>query len=114
MSLRPRSFSGLILACFAGGSAVPLIVPLIYGAASINQFSKQGAADGLYQVEQIDRYSKILVNQMEKMDDATSSCRAILNDASVLDGYYQSRKQVSRGVGGPFRPAADQKPNDSS
>jgi two-component system, NtrC family, sensor histidine kinase GlrK len=88
--LRPRSFSGLILACLML-VAVPLIVPILYGAGSITQFSRQ-SRDIVYQAEQIARYSKVLTNETERMEHGVGLAR-ILNDASVLETYFQSRNR---------------------
>jgi two-component system sensor histidine kinase GlrK len=95
--LRPRSFSGLILACLLL-VAVPLIVPILYGAGSINEFSHQ-SREIVYQAEQTARYSKILTNQLEKMEHAVRLAR-ILNDDSLLDTYLQSRKRFREALAG--------------
>lgn len=86
--LRPRSFSGLILACLLL-VAVPLVAPVLYGAESITRLATESRAI-VSQAEQIGRYSRILVNQLEKMEHGVRLSR-ILNDASLLDGYFQSR-----------------------
>ncbi|MDE2118274.1 MAG: HAMP domain-containing histidine kinase, partial [Betaproteobacteria bacterium] len=77
---------------------MPLTVPLIYGAKSINQLSKQ-VRQMVHQVKQIERYSKILVSQLEKMEHSVKLSH-ILNDASVLDGYYQSRSKFREALAG--------------
>ncbi len=87
---RPRSFSGLILACLLL-VVVPLIVPILYGAGSISQFASQ-SREIVYQAEQTARYGKVLANQLERMDHSVRLAR-ILNDATVLDSYQQSRRQ---------------------
>lgn len=88
--LRPRSFSGLILACLML-VAVPLIVPILYGAGSITRFSSQ-SRDIVSQAEQTARYSKALANELDKMEHSLGLAR-ILNDASVLDPYFQSHNR---------------------
>jgi two-component system sensor histidine kinase GlrK len=86
-SLRPKSFSGLILACqlFV---AIPLLVPLFYSAESINHLSNQGRLT-VYQAEQTERYSKVLTDQLEKMERSIK-LSSILNDDSMLAAYYQA------------------------
>lgn len=96
-ALWPRSFSGLILACMLL-IAVPLLAPILYGAESIVQFSLQ-SRDIVYQAEQITRYSKALANQLEKMEHSVR-LSGILNDATVLDTYFQSRAQFRDALGG--------------
>jgi two-component system sensor histidine kinase GlrK len=86
-SLRPKSFSGLILACQLL-VAIPLLVPLFYSAKSINNLSNQGRLI-VYQAEQIERYSKVLADQLDKMEHSIK-LSDILDDDSVLAGYYQS------------------------
>ncbi len=94
-SLRPRSFSGLILACLLL-VAVPLIAPIVYGAESITRFARESRAI-VYQAEQIGRYSRSLVNQLEKMEHGVRLSR-ILNDATLLDTYFQSRDRFRQSL----------------
>lgn len=86
-ALRPRSFSGLILACLLL-VAVPLVAPILYGAESITRLAKESRAI-VFQAEQIGRYSRMLVNQLEKMEHGVRLSR-ILNDTTLLDAYFQS------------------------
>jgi len=95
--MRPRSFSGLILACLTL-VVVPLVIPLLYAAESMNQLSRQGRQMVL-QMEQIAQYTKILTNRSEKMEHSVKLAR-ILNDASLLGSYYQNRAKFRDALSG--------------
>lgn len=70
---------------------LPLMLPLIYSAASINQLSKQ-SRQAVYKAEQIAHYSRILVDQAATMERSTR-LSLILADNSLLKGYYQGHQK---------------------
>jgi len=86
----PKSFPGLILAGLLLVT-LPLMLPLIYSATSINQLSKQ-SSQAVYKAEQIARYSRILVDQAATMERSTR-LSLILADNSLLKGYYQGHEK---------------------
>jgi two-component system sensor histidine kinase GlrK len=86
----PKSFPGLILAGLLLVT-LPLMLPLIYSAASINQLSKQ-SREAVYKAEQIAHYSRILVDQAATMERSTR-LSLILADSSLLKGYYQGHEK---------------------
>ncbi len=70
---------------------LPLMLPLIYSAASINQLSKQ-SREAVYKAEQIAHYSRILVDLAATMERSTR-LSLILADNSLLKGYYQGHEK---------------------
>lgn len=97
LGMRPRSFSGLIFACLIL-VVVPLAIPLLYVAESMNQLSKQGQ-QMVRQMEQIAHYTKILSNRSEKMERGVKLAR-ILNDASLLGSYHENRAKFRGALSG--------------
>lgn len=87
---KPESFPGLILAGLLLVT-LPLMLPLIYSAASINQLSNQ-SRQAVYKAEQIAHYSRILVDQAATMERSTR-LSLILADNSLLKGYYQGHEK---------------------
>jgi two-component system sensor histidine kinase GlrK len=86
----PKSFSGLILAGFLLAS-LPLILSLIYSAASINQLAKQNR-QVVYKAERIAHFSRILIEHAAAMERSVK-LSFILADKSLLKNYYQSHEK---------------------
>lgn len=86
----PKSFSGLILAGFLLAS-LPLILSLVYSAASINQLSKQNR-QVVYKAERIAHFSRTLIEHAATMERSIK-LSSILADKSLLKNYYQSHEK---------------------
>lgn len=86
----PKSFSGLILAGFLLAS-LPLMLSLIYSAASINQLAKQNR-QVVYKAEQIAHFSRLLIDYATTMEHSVK-LSSILTDESLLKNYYQNREK---------------------
>jgi len=95
LALRPKSFPGLL---FAGLLllAVPLILPLIYSAVSINELSRQGR-QAMYQAHQAAQFSKILADEAGIMEHSVK-LSLILGDAALLENYRRSHEQFRDAV----------------
>ena len=86
----PKSFSGLILAGFLLAS-LPLMLSLMYSAASINQLAKQNR-QVVYKAEQIAHFSRLLIDYATTMEHSVK-LSSILADESLLKNYYQNREK---------------------
>lgn len=86
----PKSFSGLILAGFLLAS-LPLMLSLMYSAASINQLAKQNR-QVVYKAERIAHFSRLLIDDATTMEHSVK-LSSILSDESLLKNYYQSREK---------------------
>ncbi len=86
----PKSFSGLILAGFLLAS-LPLMLSLLYSAASINQLAQQNR-QVVYKAERIAHFSRLLVDDAATMEHNVK-LSSILGDDSLLKNYFQNREK---------------------
>ena len=84
---QPKSFLKLILAGFLLVS-LPFFLALAYSALSINRLANL-SREAVHQAESIAHGSRILVDQITTMERSVR-LSLILNDASLLEGYYQA------------------------
>lgn len=70
---------------------LPLILPLIYSATSINQLFKQ-SQQAVIQTKQIANYSHIFIDQAAAMEHNVK-LTFVLEDKSLLKGYFQGHEK---------------------
>ncbi len=92
----PKSFSGLILAGFLLAS-VPLMLSLMYSAASINKLAQQNR-QVVYKAERIAHFSRLLVDYATTMEHNVK-LSSILTDDSLLANYFQNREKFRETMG---------------
>lgn len=90
LPLHPGSFPGLVLVGLLL-VALPLAIPVVYSAVSINQLSKQ-SRQAVYQAKRIADYGRTLTDQAAAMERSVRLA-SILADASLLRGYYQGHEK---------------------
>ena len=93
----PKSFPRLVLAGLLL-VLLPLMLPLIYSATSINQLSKQ-SKQAVSQTQQIANYSHLFFDQASVME-RNVKLAFVLEDKSLLKGYYQSHEKFQSALQG--------------
>ena len=89
----PRSFLKLLLVGFALVSA-PLVVAFVYAAIYVDRLAGQ-AQTAVDQAAQAARESRLLIEQATSMERLARQY-AILDDASIIDGYATVRARFKR------------------
>lgn len=92
----PKSFLKLILIGFTL-VALPLIVALVNSAVSIDRLAEK-SRKAVYQAAQIAHGSRVLVDEITAMERSVRQA-FILNDASLLEGYFQAHTKFGTMAG---------------
>lgn len=92
----PKSFLKLILIGFTL-VALPLIVALVNSAISIDRLAEQ-SRKAVYQAAQIAHGSRVMVDEITAMERSVRQA-FILNDASLLEGYFQAHRKFGTMAG---------------
>lgn len=92
----PKSFLKLILIGFTL-VALPLIAALVYSAISIDRLADK-SRKAVYQAAQIAHGSRVLVDEIVAMERSVRQTY-ILNDASLLEGYFRAHAKFENMAG---------------
>lgn len=89
----PKSFLKLILIGFTL-VALPLIGALIHSAITMDRLAEK-SRKAVYQATQIAHGSRVLVDEINAMERSVRQAY-ILNDATLLEGYFQAHKKFGK------------------